>query len=128
MRKLNGQAFDWMRGTPLYTGYAAVAPDPAAYPTLMDKTGALLSTPYDWTDEVRKITTPTFLVYADADSVATRHGAEFFGLLGGGRADGHPDGTIKTPMRLAILPGRTHYNVADTPGLAELVAAFLDRT
>jgi pimeloyl-ACP methyl ester carboxylesterase len=91
----------------------------------MDRTGTLLRTPYDWTDEVRSITTPTLLVYADADSIPTSHAAEFFGLLGGGLADGDWDGSSPTEMRLAIVPNTTHYNVFDSPRIAGLVTEFL---
>jgi pimeloyl-ACP methyl ester carboxylesterase len=59
-----------------------VAPDPDAFPTLMDKTGALLRKPYDWSDKVRGLEMPVQLVYGDADSIPTSHAAEFFALLG----------------------------------------------
>jgi pimeloyl-ACP methyl ester carboxylesterase len=47
---------DELQDTPmyaLYPTYAAVAPDPAAFPTLIDRTGTLLRTPYDWTEDVK---------------------------------------------------------------------------
>lgn len=105
--------------------YAAVAPDVDAFPTLMDKTGKLISSDYDWTDEVRGITVPTLLVYADTDSITTTHAAEFFGLLGGGSTDGGWDGSTPTPMRLAIIPNTTHYNIWYAPQLPPIVADFL---
>jgi pimeloyl-ACP methyl ester carboxylesterase len=125
MDQIGAAGFDMMRRTPLYEAWAAVAPDQDAFPALMDRTGTLLREPYDWTDEVKSITTPTLLVYADADSIPTSHTAEFFGLLGGGLADGDWDGSSPTEMRLAILPNTTHYNVFASPRLAGVVAEFL---
>lgn len=128
MTQMSSAGFDQMKQTPIYTDYAEVAPDLEAFPTLMDKTGELLSTEYDWSDEVRAITAPTLLVFADADSMPTSEMARNFALLGGGQADGHFDGSSPTPMRLAVLPGRTHYNIPATPGLGSLVREFLDAT
>jgi pimeloyl-ACP methyl ester carboxylesterase len=126
MDQISRAGFPMMSQTPLYDAYAAVAPDVDAFPALMDKTGELLRQPYDWTDEVRGVTVPTLLVYADADSVPVTHAAEFFGLLGGGLRDAGWDGAGRPRGGLAILPGRTHYDVAEAPELATVVAGFLD--
>lgn len=72
-----------MKRSPMYQAWSQVAPDREAFPALMDKTGELLRQPY----EVKRITTPTLLVYADADSIPPAHAAEFFALLGGGLQD-----------------------------------------
>jgi hypothetical protein len=64
-------------------------------------------------------------VYGDADSIPPGHAAEFFALLGGGGTDGGWDGSLPTTMRLAILPGRTHYNIFWSPLLAAVVEDFL---
>jgi pimeloyl-ACP methyl ester carboxylesterase len=119
--------FDQMRQTPMYQAWSEVAPDPKAFPSLMDKTGDLLRRPYDWTDEVRQISTPTMLVYGDADSIPPSHAAEFYALLGGGLEDASWDGTLPNKMRLAILPGLTHYDIFSTPQLASVVRDFIDR-
>ena len=115
-----------MRHSPMYSAYAAVAPDVDAFPELMDKTGALLRTPYDWTEEVRAMTVPTLLVYGDADSVPPSHAAEFFALLGGGLRDAGWDGSGRPASGLAVLRGRTHYDVFDAPELPAVVTGFLD--
>jgi pimeloyl-ACP methyl ester carboxylesterase len=115
-----------MRQSPMYAAYAAVAPDVDAFPVLMDRTGELLRQPYDWTEQVRGLAMPVQLVYADADGIPPAHAAEFFALLGGGLRDASWDGSLRPASRLAILPGRTHYDVAQAPGLAELVGDFLD--
>src|SRR3954447_18851499 len=126
MDQISGAGFPMMSLTPLYERYAAVAPDVAAFPVLMDKTGDLLRRTYDWSDDVRTVAVPTLLVYADADSVPTSHAAEFFGLLGGGLRDAGWDGAGRPRGGLAILPGRTHYDVFEAPQLADVAAAFLD--
>jgi hypothetical protein len=87
MAEVNSSAFDMMKQSPMYAAYEAVAPDVAAFPRLMDKTGELLQRPYDWSAEVRALTMATMLVYADADSVPVSHIAEFYALLGGGLHD-----------------------------------------
>jgi pimeloyl-ACP methyl ester carboxylesterase len=127
MDQVGAAGFEMMRQTPMYTGYAAVAPDPDRFPVLMDKTGALLRTRYDWSEEVRGITAPAQLVYGDADSIPPAHAAEFFALLGGGLRDAGWDGSGRPASRLAVLPGRTHYDVSSSPELAGVVDGFLGR-
>jgi pimeloyl-ACP methyl ester carboxylesterase len=122
--QMSSAGFDQMRRSPMYKAWTEVAPDRDSFPALMDKTGDLLRRPYDWTEEVKGLSTPTLLVYADSDSIPTAHAAEFFSLLGGGLKDAGLDGSGKTDMRLAILPGRTHYDVFSAPQLAGLVAEF----
>ena len=118
--------FDQMRQSPMYQAWSEVAPDPDAFPSLMDKTGDLLRRPYDWTEEVRQISTPTMLIYGDADSIPPSHAAEFYALLGGGLEDAAWDGTLPNEMRLAILPGLTHYDIFSSPQLASTVRDFID--
>ena len=127
MDQIGSEGFPMMRQTPMYSAYAAVAPDVEAFPRLMDKTGELLRRPYDWTGEVRGLTVPTLLVYADADSIPPAHAAEFFGLLGGGLHDAGWDGAQRPASALAVLPGYTHYDVFAAPELPGVVGRFLDR-
>jgi pimeloyl-ACP methyl ester carboxylesterase len=125
MEQMSRAGFEQMRQSPMYQAWSEVAPDPDAFPSLMDKTGDLLRQPYDWSEEVRQITTPTLLVYADADSMSPGYAAEFFALLGGGLKDAGWDGSLATSMHLAILPGLTHYDIFDAPQLAAIVADFI---
>jgi pimeloyl-ACP methyl ester carboxylesterase len=114
------------RPTPPYAAYAAVAPDVDAFPALVDETGDLIRAPYDWTEEVRALTAPVQLVHGDCDGVPPAHAAEFSALLGSGLRDPGWDGSGGRPAsRLAILPGRTHYDVFSAPELAPLVDGFL---
>lgn len=116
--------FDMLRQSPMYAQWRKVAPDPASFPALIDKTGELLRQPYDWADDVRGLTIPVLLVYGDADSIPPSHAAEFYSLLGGGLRDAGWDGSLPGLSRLAILPGRTHYNVLDSPMLTSTIAEF----
>jgi pimeloyl-ACP methyl ester carboxylesterase len=72
MSQLSSAGFDQMRQSPMYEAWSKVAPDLSSFPSLMDKTGNLLRTSYDWTDEIRALDLPTLLVYADADSIPPR--------------------------------------------------------
>jgi pimeloyl-ACP methyl ester carboxylesterase len=124
MAQVGSAQFEQMRQSPMYEAWLAVTPDVRAFPTLMDKTGDLLRTPYGWSEEVTQLAMPTLLVYGDADSIPPSHAAEFFALLGGGQRDAGWDGSLATDMRLAILPGLTHYNIFEAPHLAAVVSEF----
>jgi pimeloyl-ACP methyl ester carboxylesterase len=118
--------FEQLRQAPLYDAWCRVAPDPDAFPELMDRMGALQRRDFDWSDEVRMLPAPTMVMFADADSVAPSHAAEYFGLLGGGQGDAGWDGVVRRPSsRLAILPGHSHYDVWSAPELPGQVESFL---
>ena len=125
MKMNNRHGFDFMRQTPMYEGYAAVAPNPDAFPDLMDKIGVLLGRDYDWSADVRSLTLPVLLIFGDADSIPVTHAAEFFALLGGGLRDGGWDGSGMPSARLAILPSTTHYDSFRSPLLAQFAVPFL---
>jgi pimeloyl-ACP methyl ester carboxylesterase len=93
---------------------------------LFAKLGDLLRRDYDWSAEVAAIEAPTMLVFADADSIRADRIMAFFGLLGGGQRDAGLDGSLRPRGQLAVLPGLTHYNVAESPSLAAAVTPFLD--
>lgn len=67
------------------------------------------------------------IVYGDADSIPPSHAAQFFELLGGGKADAGWDGAGMPNARLAILPGTTHYTIFMSPALVPAVTSFLMR-
>jgi hypothetical protein len=66
------------------------------------------------------------LAYGDADSVITSHAVSFFELLGGGKKDPGWENADLPNVRLAILPGLTHYDVYRSPELASTVIRFLE--
>ena len=106
MAQVSSAGFEQMRMTPVYDAYAAVAPRVEDFPRLMDATGALLGSEYDWTEDVPGLVPDTLLVLADADSLPVSHAAEFFGLLGGGQGDAGWDGSGAVPARAGrrVLP------------------------
>jgi pimeloyl-ACP methyl ester carboxylesterase len=126
MNQMDATAAEFMKQTPMYEAYVAVAPHPENFPQLCEKMGDLLRCDYDWSAEVAALTVPTLLVFGDADGMPPSHAAEFFGLLGGGKADGSWDGSGMSNSQLAILPGTTHYNIDSSPLLASIATSFLD--
>jgi pimeloyl-ACP methyl ester carboxylesterase len=112
--------------SPLYEVYSKVAPRLEDWPVLLDKIGDLLRQDYDWSAEVGALTMPVLLAFGDADSIETAEIAEFYRLLGGGLRDATWDGSTRPAGRLAILAGRIHTDMWDTPELAATVTAFLD--
>jgi pimeloyl-ACP methyl ester carboxylesterase len=88
--------------------------------------GQLLRQDYDWSRQVAAFRMPVLLVYADADAINPAHMVEFYRLLGGGQRDAGLDGSGRSTNQLAILPGRTHYDVLTAPLLPLVVTAFLD--
>lgn len=126
MEQLGGAAAPFMRDSPIYQSYVAMAPEPDRFPGLLDKLGDLLREEYDWSQEVARLPQPTLLMYGDADSIPPRQAAGFFELLGGGQGDAGWDGARMPRSRLAILPGTTHYNIYAAPVLADHVSAFLE--
>jgi pimeloyl-ACP methyl ester carboxylesterase len=89
------------------------------------KTGELNRQHYDWVSDIPKINNPTLLIYADADSIRPEHIAEFYKLLGGGQRDAGMDGSLRSPNQLAVVPGRTHYDVMSSPAVIAAATAFL---
>lgn len=126
MDQMSSAGFTYMQHSPQYAAWSRVAPDRDAFPGLMDQMGELVRRPYDWSEEIRELKTQTLLVYADADSLPLTHIADFYALLGGGLRDASWDGSARPEARLAILPGLTHYDIFQSPQLADVVEAFLD--
>ena len=117
---------EFMKDTPMYTSYAAVAPIPEDFPRLLDRMGEYMRQPYDWADDVKKLTMPVMLVYGDADMIRPDHIVEFYRLLGGGLRDAGWQREHMSPNRLAILPDLTHYEMFLAPEMATTVLPFLD--
>jgi pimeloyl-ACP methyl ester carboxylesterase len=126
--QVGAAAAEFMKETPMYQLYQQVAPDPGNFPQLLDKAGAAMRPDFDFTDQVAGIRVPTLVMCADADMAPPSHYVEVFGLLDGGQRDGGwmNEGRPKGGHALAILPGRTHYNITDSPLFAPTVLDFLD--
>ncbi|WP_172299853.1 alpha/beta fold hydrolase [Pseudoruegeria sp. HB172150] len=117
-----------MQGTPMHATYMARAPKPEDFPRLLDEMGTLMKTGYDWSDEAKALPMPVMLVYGDSDMFRPEHEIAFFQLLGGGLKDGGWQRESVTQNRLAILPGRTHYEMGVAPELPGTVLPFLNGT
>ena len=115
-----------MKETPMYKSYVAVAPNPKDFPRLLDRMGEYMRRPYDWSEEVKKLSMPVMLVYGDADMVRPEHIVQFYQLLGGGLKDAGWQREHMSRNRLAILPDLTHYEVFLSPSLAPTILPFLD--
>jgi pimeloyl-ACP methyl ester carboxylesterase len=116
---------DALAGSPFEREYAETAPNPADWPTLVEKVKGLDREFQGWSaDTVRSVTAPVMLVIGDSDIVRPEHAVELFRMFGGGVMGdmvGLPD------SRLAILPGTTHVTVVERADwLAPMIVEFLD--
>jgi pimeloyl-ACP methyl ester carboxylesterase len=118
--------FEMMKQTPMYQSYAKVAPHPDDFPKLLDRMGEYMRTPYDWTEDVKKLKGPVMLVYGDADMVRPEHMVRVYQLLGGGLKDAGWQRENMSKNRLAIIPNLTHYEMFDSPALVTTVLPFLN--
>jgi pimeloyl-ACP methyl ester carboxylesterase len=125
-QQVNAAMADVMKDTPMYQSYAAIAPDPADFPRLLDRMGEYMRRPYDWSADVPRLTMPVMLVFGDSDMFRPEHMVRFYQLLGGGQKDA---GWMRENMsrnRLAILPNVTHYEMFMSPALVTTVLPFLN--
>jgi pimeloyl-ACP methyl ester carboxylesterase len=111
--------------TPMYDAYKAVAPRLEDFPEFVERMGEVIRRPFDWSQEAKTLQPTTLLVYGDSDMFEPEHIVRFYQLLGGGLRDAGWDGAGMARHRLAILPGVTHYEMSDAPGLVDAALAFL---
>jgi pimeloyl-ACP methyl ester carboxylesterase len=123
--RMGGHMQEFMRDTPMYRSYMAVAPIPSDFPRLLDAMGDWLRRPFDFSAEASKLTMPVMLVYGDSDMFRPTHMVDFYRLLGGGLRDAGWQKEHMSQNRLAILPGLTHYNIFLAPQLVQTVLPFL---
>jgi pimeloyl-ACP methyl ester carboxylesterase len=112
-------------GTPWKEEYDRVAPNPEAFPTLVEKMKQLDSQPFTWPpDEIRAIAAPTMIIVGDSDGTTPEHAVELFRMRGGGVFG---DLAGLPSARLAILPGTTHVGLIHRADwLAPMIGEFLD--
>ena len=115
-----------MKETPMYKSYVAIAPHPEEFPKLLDRMGAAMRKPYDWSADVRKLTMPVMLIYGDSDMIRLEHVVKFYHLLGGGLMDAGWQREHMSQNRLAIIPNLTHYEMGLAPQLVDTALPFLD--
>jgi pimeloyl-ACP methyl ester carboxylesterase len=125
--QVNAAAAEFMKDTPMYQLYEAVAPRPQDFGRLLDKIGTAMAQDFDFSEELRAIQVPTMIVCADADMAPPSHYVEAFKLLDGGLRDGGwmGEGRPKGGHALAVLPGLTHYNLGVSPLFATVALDFL---
>ena len=124
--QVSAAAAPFMKETPMYQSYVRVAPHPEDFPKLLDRIGELMRMPYDWRDDVKKVTATTLLVWADSDMMRPEHMVEIYKLFGGGQRDAGWQREHMSKNRLAILPNVTHYDIAMAPELVTTALPFLD--
>jgi pimeloyl-ACP methyl ester carboxylesterase len=125
--QVSSAAVEYMKDTPMYQLYQAIAPRPEDFGRLLDKIGESMAQDFDFSDEVRALQVPTMIVAADADMAPPSHYVEVFKLLDGGLRDGgwQGEGRPKGGHALAILPGLTHYNLFASPLFTAVTLDFL---
>jgi pimeloyl-ACP methyl ester carboxylesterase len=115
---------DQFKGTPFQTQYDSLAPDPKHFPEFIKRVASIDLKPYDWTEQVKQINKPIFILMGDVDGVRYQHAEELFRMKGGGKMGefaGMPD------SRLAILPATMHTTMFErTDWVIPMVNEFLD--
>jgi len=124
--QVSAAAAEFMKDTPMYKSYVAVAPRPEDFPKLLDALGAFMRKDYDFSADVPKLKMPVMLVYGDSDMYKPEHEIKFFQMLGGGLKDAGWMRENLSQNRLAIIPNRTHYDVFFAPELVASTLPFLD--
>ena len=111
-------------GSPWQQEYARVAPNPDAWPALVEKVKDMNFNLPQWSDdEIRSLRPPTLIAAGDSD-VVPEHAVRMFRLLGGGVSGDTPAGLPKS--QLAILPGTSHTMMVNRAEmLLPMLSAFL---
>jgi pimeloyl-ACP methyl ester carboxylesterase len=117
---------EFMKDTPMYKSYVAVAPKPEDFPKLLDQMGSYMRQSFDWSGDAAKLKMPVMLVFGDSDMYRPEHVIKFYQLLGGGLKDAGWMREDISQNRLAIIPNRTHYDIFLAPELATTVLPFLN--
>jgi pimeloyl-ACP methyl ester carboxylesterase len=124
--QVNADALQYMKDTPMYKGYVAVAPKPEEFPRLLNAIGDFMKQGYDYAADVAKLKMPVMLVFGDSDMYRPEHVIKFYQLLGGGLKDAGWMRENLSQNRLAILPNRTHYDIFLAPELVSTTLPFLN--
>lgn len=116
-------------GSAMEREFKRLAPNPDAFASVVNKI-KVMDKGQDWpAEQIRALTSPTFIIVGDHDIVRPEHAVELYRLRGGGdtaRAS-QPFLNEAPPARLAILPGASHIDVFGDPALlAAMILPFLD--
>ncbi|HET6949362.1 MAG TPA: alpha/beta hydrolase [Acidimicrobiales bacterium] len=109
-------------GTPWREAYDRTAPDPSAFPALVEKLKQLDMASFDW--PIDELAAPALVLVGDSDGTRLEHAVEMFRRLGGGVfGDLAPE---LPSSQLAILPGTTHVGMLERADwIASMVTTFL---
>jgi pimeloyl-ACP methyl ester carboxylesterase len=119
-----GDAAAALEGSVWHQAYLRVAPEPAAWPRLVDKVMELDRFEGWSAAEIEAVKTPTLLIIGDSDIVRPEHTVEMFRLLGGGVVG---DIVGLPAARLAVLPGTSHVGLLErVEWLGSMIDDFLD--
>ncbi|UVK37192.1 alpha/beta hydrolase [Mesorhizobium sp. AR10] len=124
--QVSAAAAPFMKDTPMYKSYVAVAPRPEDFPKLLDALGNFMRQNRDYSADVPKLKMPVMLVYGDSDMYKPEHEIKFYQMLGGGLKDAGWMRENLSQNRLAILPNRTHYDAFFAPELTAAALPFLN--
>ncbi|TPK65754.1 alpha/beta hydrolase [Mesorhizobium sp. B2-4-15] len=124
--QVSAAAAEFMKDTPMYKSYVAVAPHPEDFPKLLDALGNFMRQNYDFSADVPKLKMPVMLAYGDSDMYKPEHEIKFYQMLGGGLKDAGWMRENLSQNRLAILPNRTHYEVFFAQELTVAALPFLN--
>jgi pimeloyl-ACP methyl ester carboxylesterase len=103
---LPNMSAEMFAGSPFEAAYNELAPNPADFPTLVEKIKVLNQDEFTWDEEIKTIAAPTMIVLGDSDDAKLEHAVAMYRLMGGG-AMGDMAGISK--VRLLILPATTHF-------------------
>jgi len=109
-------------GTSWRNAYDRIAPDPSAFPMLVQKLKRLDMTPFEW--PIDDLVAPALILVGDSDGTRLEHAIEMFRHLGGGVfGDLAPE---LPASQLAILPGTTHVGMLERADwISGMVTEFL---
>ena len=124
--QVSAASAEYMKETPMFKSYVAVAPKPDDFPRLLQAIGDFMREHYDYSADVKKLTMPTMLIFGDSDMYRPEHVVEFYKLLGGGLRDAGWKRETMSKNRLAIIPDQTHYDIFFSPKLVDAALPFLD--
>jgi pimeloyl-ACP methyl ester carboxylesterase len=122
---VTAEAAEFMKETPMYEAYASMAPRVEDWSQLVGKIGDSMRNGFDYSAEIPKLRPPTLIMFADGDMSPPSHAVEIYAALGGGQRDGGWDKSGLPKHQLAIVPGETHYSMADTPKIVPIITEFL---
>ena len=126
--QVGAAAAEVLKDTPMYELYQRVAPRPEDFPRLLDKIGEGCARSSTSARRSAACGCRRWSSRPTRDMAPPSHYVEVFELLDGGLRDGGwmGEGRPKGGHALAILPGLTHYNLAESPLFAAVTLAFLD--